>query len=243
MTEWANATQGPKSGIDRADDARSLEAALAYRFSDPGLLDMALTHASAKADRGAIDNERLEFLGDRVLGLVIAEALLVRFPAAHEGELAPRFNELVRKKTLADLAQSLGLPAAIRLAKGEIVEGSRARETILADACEAVIAAIYLDGGLAPARDFVLRSLKDHFERLRDVPRDAKTALQEWAQARGGPPPSYSIIARSGPDHAPRFTVRVVVQNVGTADGEGLSRRNAEQAAAQALLANESLLK
>jgi ribonuclease III len=224
----------------RAGTLAALEERLGYRFAEKALLDEALTHASHKTAGGA-DNERLEFLGDRVLGLVIAGALLQRYPEAREGALALRLNALVRKETLADLAETLGLTQAVSLARGESLEGSRARATILSDACEAVMGAIFLDGGFEPARDFILRLMGPQIDGLTDAPQDAKTTLQEWAQGRGLPTPCYSITAREGPDHAPRFTVSVSVEGLAPQEGEGASKRAAEQAAALALLGREKL--
>jgi ribonuclease-3 len=245
------------SSTGSTDEARTasggnmaaLEARLGHRFSDSGLLREALTHASRTggtrgrggASKDETDNERLEFLGDRVLGLVIAETLLQRYPDAREGGLAPRLNALVRKETLAEIAEELGLSEALRLAKGDALSSARARMAILADACEAVIAAIYLDAGLGAARDFVLRSWSARLGDLEEVPRDAKTALQEWAQARGLPTPAYDVILREGPDHAPHFRVAVKVEGLFVEAGEGASKRAAEQAAAAALLARENL--
>jgi ribonuclease-3 len=188
-----------------------------------------------------VDNERLEFLGDRVLGLVIAEALLARYPEAREGALALRLNALVRKETLVALAEGLGLPDAISLAKSEQLEGSRARGTILSDAAEAVIAAVYLDGGFEAAKDFVLRVMGPGIDTLAHAPQDAKTTLQEWAQRRSLGTPLYTVTARAGPDHAPLFRVSVSVAGLEPQEAEGASKRAAEQAAAQALLSREKI--
>jgi ribonuclease-3 len=235
----------PDQRDGRSRHLAALEARLAYHFADKAHLEEALTHAShkavPKAGAPAPDNERLEFLGDRVLGLVIAEALLERFPEAREGALALRLNALVRKETLATLAEELGLPEVINLARGETLEGSRARGTILSDACEAVIAAIYCDGGFAAARDFVLRLFGPLLTTLDHVPQDAKTALQEWAQGRSLPTPRYTVMGREGPDHEPRFKVSVSVEGFPQQEGEGASKRAAEQAAALALLTREKL--
>ncbi len=213
-----------------------LEAALGHAFGDPALLERALTHASANADRS---NERLEFLGDRVLGLVVAEALVERHPFASEGELASRLNRLVRAESCAEAARRIGLDAHLVLAIGERQTGGARKTAILGDACEAVIAALYLDGGFEAARRFVLSAWTPLFEANADAPREPKTTLQEWAQARpehGRALPTYRIIERTGPDHAPRFVVEVEAKGVGTATGQGASRREAEQAAASALL-------
>jgi ribonuclease-3 len=230
------------------DSLAALEVRLGYSFVEPALLREALTHASrrggaAKSGTGTAEpvNERLEFLGDRVLGLVIAEALLQNYPDAREGELAPRLNALVRKETLAQIGEDLGLVDAIRLAKGDTLSGGAARMAILADACEAILGAIYLDTGFESARTVILKSWGERLATLREVPRDAKTALQEWAQARGLPTPVYELVLREGPDHAPKFRIAARVEGLGREEGEGTSKRAAEQAAAAALLAQEKL--
>jgi ribonuclease-3 len=225
----------------RGERLAELEARLGYRFTKRAHLEEALTHASHKSPTGMPDNERLEFLGDRVLGLVIAEALLDRFPEAREGVLALRLNALVRKETLAALAEEIDLPDMINLARGETLNGSRARGTILSDACEAVIAAVHRDGGFDAARDVVLHLFGTRLTTQDDVPQDAKTALQEWAQARSLPTPRYVVMGRDGPDHEPRFKVSVIVENLSPEEGEGTSKRAAEQAAALALLTREKL--
>ncbi len=208
---------------------------LSYRFSDPELLIRALTHASmTSASRP--DNQRLEFLGDRVLGLVIAEALLDADPAAAEGQLAPRYNALVRKETCAEVARSVDLGAVLRLGRSEMLTGGRRKEALLGDAMEAVIAAVYTDGGFEAARDLVRRLWQGRIETVREDARDAKTSLQEWAQARGQTPPRYVEVAREGPDHAPVFTIEARLSD-GTSEGASASsKRQAEQAAAKALL-------
>lgn len=218
-----------------------MEASLGYEFEDLSLLAQALTHASRSAQSGGreSDNERLEFLGDRVLGLVVAELLLEQFPGAREGELAPRLNVLVRKETLADIATALGLPPLLRLAKGEAKGALHLQPNVLADACEAVIAALYLDGGLVPARAFVRRVLAPRLAELTHVPRDPKTTLQEWAQGKGIAAPRYVITGREGPDHEPRFAVAVEVEGFAPVGGEGPSKRAAEQAAAGEFLRRE----
>jgi ribonuclease-3 len=199
-------------------------------------IDEALTHPSA-ASAARSHFERLEFLGDRVLGLVIAEALHDRFPDEPEGRLALRLNALVRRETVAGIAAEIGLGQHLRLAPAEAQAGGRRRDTILCDAMEAVIAALYLDKGLAATSETVLRLWAPHFEALGGLaPQDAKSALQEWAQARGMPPPAYVTTRRRGPDHAPRFTVEARLENGQTADATATSKRAAEQAAAATLL-------
>jgi ribonuclease III len=196
----------------------------------------ALTHASISSPTRP-DNQRLEFLGDRVLGLVMAEALFSADPAATEGQLAPRFNALVRKETCADVARACGLGDVLKLGRSEMMSGGRRKEALLGDAMEALIAAVYQDGGFDAARVFILRLWGERIEDVKSDARDPKTALQEWAQARGQMPPVYTETARQGPDHAPRFTVEVRLVSGETEQAEASSKRMAEQAAARALLA------
>ena len=206
------------------------------RDVDPDLLDRALTHPSA-ATPARPHYQRLEFLGDRVLNLLVAEALLHRFPDEPEGRLAPRLNELVRKETCAAIAGEIGLGAHLRLDRAESRGGGRRRVTILADAMEAVIAAVWLDGGAEAARETVLRLWGPRIDAQGSVaPQDAKTALQEWAQARGMAPPTYAMLDRSGPDHAPRFTVEARLSDGAAEAAAAPTKRAAEQAAAAALL-------
>jgi ribonuclease-3 len=209
------------------------EARIGHGFRRPELLVEALTHPSMAT--GA-DNQRLEFLGDRVLGLVIAEALLAADRAATEGELAPRLNALVRKETCAEVAAALDLGAALRLGRSEMLTGGRRKVALLGDAMEAVIAAVYLDGGLEAARALVLRAWGERIGAVRAVVRDAKTTLQEWAQARGMAPPAYVDLDRAGPDHAPLFSVEARLADGRAAEGRAASKRAAQQAAAEALL-------
>lgn len=209
---------------------------LGHAFHRPELLQRALTHASIGSPTRP-DNQRLEFLGDRVLGLIIAEALLAADPGATEGQLAPRFNALVRKETCAEVARAIDLGRVLRLGRSEMLTGGRRKEALLGDAMEAAIAAVYLDGGLDAARAVVLRLWGDRLMRVEADARDAKTLLQEWAQARGAPPPDYAEIAREGPPHAPRFTIEARLADGRTARASAGSKRQAEQAAARALLA------
>ncbi len=208
---------------------------LGHRFSDPRLLIRALTHPSVSSPTRP-DNQRLEFLGDRVLGLVMAEALLAADPEATEGQLAPRFNALVRKETLADVAREIDLGAVLKLGRSEMLSGGRRKAALLADAMEAVIAAVYLDAGFEAARDLVLRLWGPRIAAVEADARDAKTALQEWAQARGLPAPEYVETGRTGPDHAPTFTIAARLKSGEEAVAEGRSKRQAEQAAARELL-------
>lgn len=212
-----------------------LESVLEYRFSEPALLEQALTHPSASS-AARPDNQRLEFLGDRVLGLIIAEALMMAFPGAAEGALAPRFNALVRRETLAEVAEDIELGQHLRLGRSENISGGRRKAAILADAMEAVIAALYNDGGLAAASAFVRRHWTARIDGVRSAPTDPKTALQEWAQGRGMAPPDYVETGRSGPDHAPIFSIRASLDTGETAEGKAGSKKLAEQAAAAALL-------
>ena len=213
----------------------ALAGVLGHPFRDPGLLEQALTHPSA-ASPARPDNQRLEFLGDRVLGLCVAEALLEVYPEAAEGALAPRFNALVRRETLAEVAAEIGLGQHLRLGRSEAVSGGRRKAAILADATEAVIAALYLDGGMAAARAFIARHWRSRLRDMTATPTDAKTRAQEWAQARGLAPPVYRLTAQSGPDHAPVFTVEAGLETGETATGEARSKKMAEQEAASALL-------
>jgi len=227
-------------------DRRALIARLGHGFADKALLDLALSHSSAASGgaergQGALSNQRLEFLGDRVLGLVIAEWLLREFPDAEEGELAIRLNALVRQETCASVAERIALGSYLILGPGEERAGGREKTAILADACEAVIAALYLDGGLGPAERFIKAEWVGLVAEPAQMKRDAKTALQEWTQARGRGIPSYREIERSGPDHAPAFTVEVAIAGGGSARGAGGSKRQAEQAAARAMLIEEGI--
>lgn len=216
-------------------DLAALEDKLGHRFADPALLKRALTHASAVS---ALSNERLEFLGDRVLGLVVAETLHTRYPDESEGKLTVKLHALVRAEACAKVAEAVGLPAYVHLA-GPGFDSPRARAAILSDVCEAVIAALYLDGGMTAARAFIERYWAEMF----DDPgqgaemRDAKTRLQEWAQGRGLPAPAYRETARSGPAHAPHFVIEAMVEGMTPETGEGGSKREAEQDAAAKLLA------
>jgi len=212
---------------------------LGHRFTNPDLLQRALTHASMSSPTRP-DNQRLEFLGDRVLGLVMAEALLQADPGAAEGKLAPRFNALVRKETCAEVAEHLGLGDVLRLGRSEMLSGGRRKAALLGDAMEAVIAAVYLDAGFKAAQRVILNVWGKRIAQVDDDARDAKTSLQEWAQAKGLAPPTYTVIARTGPDHAPLFTIEARLATGETAQGKAAAKRHAEQAAAQALLARLS---
>lgn len=213
----------------------TLQGAMGHHFTDPRLLLRAVTHAS-RSGPGREDNQRLEFLGDRVLGLVMAEALLQRDRAAAEGQLAPRFNALVRKETCADVAREIGLGDALKLGRSEQLSGGRRKQALLGDAMEAVIAAVYVDAGFDVARALILRLWGARIDGVDEDAKDAKTSLQEWAQARGLPPPAYVETARTGPDHAPVFTIEARLPSGATAEATAGSKRQAEQMAAKALL-------
>lgn len=217
-------------------DLLAFQDRIGHRFLRPELLIRAVTHSSlGSATRP--DNQRLEFLGDRVLGLVMAEALLKADPNAAEGQLAPRFNALVRKETCAEVAREVALGEVLKLGRSEMLSGGRRKEALLGDAMEAVIAAVHQDAGFEAARALVLRLWGDRIGRVEADARDPKTALQEWAQARGMAPPAYAETARSGPDHAPKFIVRVTLASGETAEAAAGSKRAAEQSAARELLA------
>jgi ribonuclease III len=231
----------PKASSKSLD---ALSGKLGHEFSDANLLQRALTHSSART-RGpkTYDYERLEFLGDRVLGLVIAELLIARYPDAREGDLAQRFNRLVRKETCAEIAERLNLGDHVIMSTSEADSGGRGKLTILGDACEAVLGAIFLDAGYDKART-VIRTLWGDMVNDNSTPlRDAKSALQEWAQGRGRDLPLYVDISRQGPDHAPLFIIEVEVQGLKPAQGKGPSKRIAEQAAANAMLLREGIWK
>ncbi len=221
---------------------KELETKLGYKFKDPGLLERALTHASVRGGKVArSDNERLEFIGDRVLGLAIAEALNSQYPDASEGELARRYNRLVRGEACAKVARNIGLGDHLILSESEADSGGRNKTTILADAAEALLGAVFIDGGFEKARAVVNNLWQDQSEPAPEVAVDAKSALQEWAQGQGLALPRYTVVARKGPDHAPRFTAEVLITGRAPAQGEGASKRIAEQAAANALLMREGV--
>lgn len=225
---------GAKKPDVRLDD---LEARLAHKFEDRALLREALTHASAldgvKKKRRSYD--RLEFLGDRVLGLIVSERLFDEHQDEEEGELAPRFNALVNRHACARAARRAGLGEAVVLSPSEDASGGRQKEAILSDICESVIAALYLDGGMDVARAFITEFWADEFEGVKAAPRDAKTVLQEWTAARKKGL-SYSVIEQSGPEHAPHFTVEARIDGFEPVRGAGGSKRDAQRAAATAFL-------
>jgi len=234
----------PGHSLDVAAERRTarlkaLEEALGHRFATPELLEQALTHRSAARARGKFSEgyERLEFLGDRVLGLLVAELLVRSYAREQEGELTRRHTSLVRGDTLARVARTIALGQHLKLSKGEAQTGGRESPTLLADACEAVIAALYLDGGLEAARPFIERYWAPLMAEAPTPPRDPKTALQEWAQGEKLPLPDYRTISVEGPSHEPVFTVAVSVEGMAPVEARGRSKRAAEQAAAEILLA------
>ncbi|MEI9888034.1 MAG: ribonuclease III [Rhizomicrobium sp.] len=210
-----------------------LEQRLGHVFADRDLLRRAFTHSSAST---SLSNERLEFLGDRVLGLIVAEELHARYPNDAEGALALKYNALVRQEACARAAEAAGLSDHLILANSESASGGRRKAAILAGTIEAVIAALYQDGGLDAARRFVACYWADIFATINEDMRDPKTALQEWAQARKSTP-VYTLAGREGPDHAPRFAVQVALPGHEPQTGEGGSKREAEQDAAKKMLA------
>jgi ribonuclease-3 len=225
-----------------APAATPLEETIGYRFSDAALLDRALTHISALKGQGRAGSyQRLEFLGDHVLGLAISEMLFAAFPKADEGELSRRLADLVRRETCADVARAMELGAALRLGASEVRAGGRSKVAILADVCESLIGAVFLDGGYQAAKMFVERFWAERMRKPARPLRDPKTVLQEWAQGRGLPTPAYREVERTGPHHDPVFRVAVSLPNRESAEGKGRSKRMAEQAAAAALLEREGV--
>ncbi len=225
----------------------ALEARIGYKFADPALLTTAITHVSAlkptrkRGDKRADSYQRLEFLGDHVLGLVVSDMLYRAFPTADEGALSKRLADLVRKESCADVAKSLELFDDIKL--GQIGAGAdaRLRKTVLGDICEAVIGAVFLDGGYPAAAQFVERNWTERMRKLRRPPRDPKTVLQEWAQSKRLPTPVYREIERTGPHHDPQFRVAVDLPGLEPAEGVGSNKRAAEKAAAFAMIQREGV--
>jgi len=216
-------------------DLGGLAEVLGHTFNHPDMLRRAVTHASAEP-RAWNAYERLEFLGDRVLALILAEHLLDRFPHEREGSIAKRHVSLVRRETLAEVAHNIDLGRFLIISRGEDEAGARASDTILSDAMEAVIGALYLDGGLEATRGFILRYWNPVLELDQRPPQDPKTGLQEWAQGRRLPLPVYDTVAQTGPAHAPEFTVEVRVEGQVSQRANGKSKRLAEQSAAAAML-------
>lgn len=228
----------------RVTAVHALEEKLGYRFKDRDLLERALTHASVGEGATKVaNNEVLEFVGDRVLGLLVAEALARYFPDASEGELAPRLNGLVSRETCARVAAAIGVGPALRMSASATKVGARERGSVLAGACEALIAAVYKDSDLETTRNVFGELWREAFDLQSQTAgrHDSKTALQEWAQAVKRSAPAYRVVSRTGPDHEPRFLVEVAVQGVEPTRGEGRSRQQAEKAAAQAMLQREGV--
>jgi ribonuclease-3 len=229
----------------RKVDVATLEDRLGYHFKDRQLLACALTHVSAAGGAaGRSKNyQRLEFLGDRVLGLAVAEMLFRAFPKASEGELSQRLSELVRRDTCADIALAWDVGPHLKLGGGDMQSGGRTSRPILADVCESIIGAAFLDGGYEAAQALVERSFAERMSAERPPVRDPKTVLQEWAQGRGLPTPTYHLVEQTGPDHAPRFQVEARVGVLPAATGSAATKRAAEQDAAQNLLVREQVWK
>jgi ribonuclease-3 len=222
--------------------ASTLEQTIGYRFKDGDLLERSLTHISAIAGGNRANSyQRLEFLGDHVLGLIISDMLFRAFPRADEGELSRRLADLVRRESCADVARAIDLGTALRLGASEANAGGRLRTAILADVCEALIGAVYLDGGYDETGKLVERLWGERMRAPARPLRDAKTVLQEWAQARGLPTPAYREVERTGPHHSPEFRVAVTLPQREPAEGLGRSKRSAEQAAAAAMLKREGV--
>lgn len=224
----------------RHADLGALEARIGHRFDDAALIGTALTHVSGASGPKRVTYQRLEFLGDRVLGLVVSEMLYAAFPDAEEGELSRRLADLVRKESCAEVALEWGVQAHILLGESEKSTGA-VKTAILGDVCESIIGAVFLDGGYLAARNVVAHAFEPRMRAPRRPLRDAKTALQEWAQARGLPTPLYRELARRGPDHAPVFTISVEVAGYALAEATGGSKRLAEQAAAGTFIAREGI--
>ena len=230
------------SARKRAAATSELEKTICYRFKDGELLVRALTHISALAGGSRTGSyQRLEFLGDHVLGLVISEMLFLGFPRGDEGELSRRLADLVRRDSCADVARAINLGEALRLGASESNAGGRSRTAILADVCEALVGAVFLDGGYAEARALVERLWGERMRAPTRPLRDPKTMLQEWAQARGLPTPTYKEVERIGPHHNPEFRIAVSLPQREAAEGRGRSKRVAEQAAAAAMLEREGV--
>jgi ribonuclease III len=231
-----------KSVRKRAAASSALEQTIGYRFKDGELLVKALTHISALAGGSRAGSyQRLEFLGDHVLGLIISEMLFHAFPKGNEGELSRRLADLVRRETCADVARAINLGEAVRLGASEAASGGRSRTAILADVCEALVGAVFVDGGYAEAGKLIERLWGERMRVPTRPLRDPKTMLQEWAQARGLPTPAYREVERTGPHHNPEFRIAVSLPEREPAEGRGHSKRVAEQAAAAAMLQREGV--
>jgi len=241
------AAKKKRSKISAKAATAALEARIGYKFADPTLLTTAFTHVSAlkptrkKGDKRGDSYQRLEFLGDHVLGLVVSDMLYRAFPKADEGELSKRLADLVRKESCADVAKLLGLADDIKLGQVGAGAGARLRKSVLGDICEAVIGAVFLDGGYGAAAQFVERNWTERMHKPRRPLRDPKTVLQEWAQAKRLPTPVYREIERTGPHHDPQFRVAVDLPGLEPAEGVGGSKRAAEKVAASVMIAREGV--
>ncbi len=237
----AKKKRGKKAAASTA--AAALEARIGHKFADPTLLATAFTHVSAlkSGHKRRESYQRLEFLGDHVLGLIVSDMLFRTFPNANEGELSKRLADLVRKESCADVATALGLLEDIKLGAVGAIASARLRKSVLGDICEAVIGAIFLDGGYAPAAKFVERNWTERMRRPRPALRDPKTVLQEWAQGKGLPTPVYREVERTGPHHDPQFRVAVDLPGLAPAEGIGGSKRAAEKDAASVMITREGV--
>ncbi len=215
-----------------SEDIAQFIASLGHQPKDTALFEAALTHSSRTGD----NYERLEFLGDRVLGLVIAQWLFERFPDEPEGKLSRRFNTLVDRVTCSDIGREMGLPAIIRLGKQARDDGANWSDNVVGDVVEALIGAVFIEGGLEPAEAMIRRLWEPLVEEQRRVPKHPKSALQELAASRDLPNPHYEVVSRTGAHHAPQFTIRVSIRSLGEAEAEGPSKQDAETEAAKALL-------
>lgn len=219
--------------MNQAHPLFELEQRMGYRFRNAGYMEQALTHSSKS---GSPNNERIEFLGDRVLNLVMAHTLFVQFPSENEGALAKRHSALVQGTMLAAVGNTINIGDFLILSDGERQSGGAENDNIISDAMEALLGAIFLDGGLDAARDVIIRLWDKYILSPAEIHQDPKTELQEWVQARGLPLPDYEIISRTGPDHAPRFELEARVQGYDPVMAEGNSRRQAEKEAARRML-------
>jgi ribonuclease-3 len=239
----APAAKKRRSKAEAKAETAAIEARIGHTFADPSLLATAFTHVSAlkSARRRGDSYQRLEFLGDHVLGLIVSDMLYRTFPKANEGELSKRLADLVRKETCADVAKSLGLLEDIKLGAVGAGAGARLRTSVIGDICEAVIGAVFLDGGYPAAAQFVQRNWEERMRILKRPLRDPKTVLQEWAQGKGLPTPVYREVERTGPHHDPQFRIAVELPGLAPAEGVGGSKRAAEKVAASAMIAREGV--
>ena len=241
----SNANSSAKTSAKSAANAATsaIEERIGHKFADANLLVTAMTHVSAlKPSRKRGESyQRLEFLGDHVLGLIVSDMLYRTFPNADEGEMSKRLADLVRKESCADVAKSLGLADDIKLGAVGAGAGVRLRKSVLGDICEAVIGAVYLDGGFQAASEFVERNWTERMKKPRQPLRDPKTVLQEWAQGKGLPTPVYREVERTGPHHDPQFRVAVDLPGLAPAEGVGGSKRAAEKVAASVMIEREGV--